>query len=52
MTDRLGRPHERYRDHTSSEEEQVELELVEKERMRNVHEDTDVARRPDNRSHR
>ncbi|XP_057179230.1 centrosome and spindle pole-associated protein 1 isoform X2 [Triplophysa rosa] len=54
MTDSLGRPHEHYRDHTSSEEEQVELELVEKERMRNVHEDTDVARRdgkPDNRSH-
>ncbi|KAA0704773.1 Centrosome and spindle pole associated protein 1 [Triplophysa tibetana] len=54
MTESLGRPQEHYRDHTSSEEEQVELKLVEKERMRNIHEETDVARRngkPDNRSH-
>ncbi|XP_056593813.1 centrosome and spindle pole associated protein 1 isoform X2 [Triplophysa dalaica] len=54
MTDSLGRPKEHYRDHTSSEEEQVELELVEKERMRNINEETDVARRdgkPDNRLH-
>lgn len=53
--DRLGRPHEHYRDHTSSEEEQAELELVEREKMRNIHEDPYVARRegkPDNRSHR
>lgn len=58
MTDSLGRPQEHYRDHTSSEEEQVEqveLELVEKERKRNIHEETDLARRdgkPDNRLHR
>ncbi|XP_051538803.1 centrosome and spindle pole-associated protein 1-like isoform X4 [Myxocyprinus asiaticus] len=54
--DHWGGPHGYYRDHTSSEEEQEGIELLEKERLRNIQEerDTDAKRegKLDNRTHR
>ncbi|XP_051543103.1 LOW QUALITY PROTEIN: centrosome and spindle pole-associated protein 1-like [Myxocyprinus asiaticus] len=40
--DHWGGPHGHYRDHTSSEEEQEVIELLEKERLRHIQEERDM----------